>query len=156
MARQRSRTASLRDQSRSGLFADSGFWVALLLRRDALHKLAAAWQRWIETNGVPVVTTEAVLWESLNHLSPVGLRQTALELFHRCHAASDITVVPFQKSETQAAINLYGSRRDKSWSLTDCHSFVVMDDLGLEGALTADHHYEQAGYRALLLEDPPE
>jgi len=45
---------------------------------------------------------------------------------------------------------LYISRPDKDWSLTDCISFVVMKERGLTGALTADHHFEQAGFVALL------
>lgn len=39
---------------------------------------------------------------------------------------------------------------DKSWSLTDCISFVVMSDRGLTDALTGDHHFDQAGFKALL------
>ena len=41
-------------------------------------------------------------------------------------------------------------RADKEWPLTDCISFVVMPDQGLSEALTADHHFEQAGFKALL------
>jgi len=45
---------------------------------------------------------------------------------------------------------LFDSRRDKAWSLTDCISFVIMWRDGLDEALTSDHHFEQAGFRALL------
>ena len=45
---------------------------------------------------------------------------------------------------------LYRRRPDKDWSLTDCISFVVMADEGLTEALTGDHHFEQAGFTALL------
>ncbi len=31
-------------------------------------------------------------------------------------------------------------------------SFVVMEDMGIEQALTADAHFVQAGFRALMLE----
>ncbi len=41
-------------------------------------------------------------------------------------------------------------RPDKDWSLTDCISFVVMEEHGITDALTGDHHFEQAGFRALL------
>jgi predicted nucleic acid-binding protein len=47
-------------------------------------------------------------------------------------------------------IQLYDSRPDKQWSLTDCISFVVMQDRGIVEALTGDHHFEQAGFTALL------
>ena len=47
-------------------------------------------------------------------------------------------------------MDLYRSRHDKDWSLTDCISFVVMADEGLAEALTGDRHFEQAGFKALL------
>ena len=38
----------------------------------------------------------------------------------------------------------------QAWSFTDCLSFVVMQAHELRDALTADAHFEQAGFRALL------
>jgi predicted nucleic acid-binding protein len=43
-----------------------------------------------------------------------------------------------------------GHRADKDWSVTDCVSFVVMEQHGMKEALTADHHFAQAGFHALL------
>jgi uncharacterized protein len=51
-----------------------------------------------------------------------------------------------------AGLELFRSRRDKEWSLTDCMSFVVMRERGITDALTNDHHFEQAGFRILLKE----
>lgn len=48
------------------------------------------------------------------------------------------------------SIKLYASRPDKQWSLTDCISFEVMRREGITEALTGDHHFEQAGFVALL------
>ena len=45
---------------------------------------------------------------------------------------------------------LFAKRPDKEWSLTDCISFIVMQEYGLTEALTADHHFEQAGFTILL------
>ena len=47
-------------------------------------------------------------------------------------------------------VDLYSDRTDKEWSLTDCLSFIIMEDRGLTDALTADRHFIQAGFRALL------
>jgi predicted nucleic acid-binding protein len=55
------------------------------------------------------------------------------------------------KSEWQSVRReYYRARADKAWSLTDCISFVVMSEHGLSEALTADVHFEQASFRALL------
>jgi len=50
------------------------------------------------------------------------------------------------------AFELYSERPDKDWSLTDCVSFVLMKEQALDRALTADIHFVQAGFRALLRE----
>jgi predicted nucleic acid-binding protein len=59
-------------------------------------------------------------------------------------------VVGFDPKVQQAGFDLYESRLDKDWSLTDCVSFAVMTQRGLTEALTADHHFEQAGFRAVF------
>jgi hypothetical protein len=38
------------------------------------------------------------------------------------------------------------ARPDKEWSLTDCISFVAMNERNITDALTSDHHFEQAGF----------
>jgi predicted nucleic acid-binding protein len=52
------------------------------------------------------------------------------------------------------AIDFYCLHQDKDWGLTDCISFVVMKERGLIIAMTADAHFQQAGFRALMLEPP--
>ena len=58
--------------------------------------------------------------------------------------------MPASHSLFQEGVQLYNARPDKDWSLTDCISFVVMQEHGLTDALTGDHHFEQAGFTALL------
>jgi predicted nucleic acid-binding protein len=53
----------------------------------------------------------------------------------------------------ERGMELFRQRADKAWSLADCVSFVLMADQRLTDALTCDHHFVQAGFRALLLED---
>jgi predicted nucleic acid-binding protein len=61
-------------------------------------------------------------------------------------------VVAASNSNFQLGSDLYNNRPDKAWSLTDCISFVVMQEHGISEALTGDHHFEQAGFVALLAE----
>jgi hypothetical protein len=50
----------------------------------------------------------------------------------------------------ERGLDLYRSRPDKDWPLTDCISFVVMAQRGITEALTGDHHFRQAGFTPLL------
>lgn len=48
---------------------------------------------------------------------------------------------------SKGLFKLYQERLDKEWGLTDCMSFLVMKDYDLRQALTADKHFQQAGFR---------
>jgi predicted nucleic acid-binding protein len=50
----------------------------------------------------------------------------------------------------RAAVALLGDRGDKSYSLCDAVSFLLIRQHGLSEALTTDHHFEQEGFRRLL------
>jgi len=50
----------------------------------------------------------------------------------------------------EQALTLLEARPDKTYSLCDAVSFVLMKERGLLEALTTDHHFEQEGFRRLL------
>jgi len=68
----------------------------------------------------------------------------------RWRTDQSLTIVEANHELFEHGLDLFGNRPDKSWSLTDCISFVVMQAHGLTEALTADHHFEQAGFVRLL------
>jgi uncharacterized protein len=61
-----------------------------------------------------------------------------------------VEIVPMTDELYQKAFELFCNRPDKDWGLIDCISFIVMQEKGLSEALTADEHFEQAGFIALL------
>ncbi len=63
---------------------------------------------------------------------------------------TNILVVPQNERLFQEALELYLQRVDKAWSLTDCSSFLIMQEMGLTEALAHDKHFSQAGFVALL------
>ena len=129
-------------------FADTSFWIALSSKRDQYNSQAVAWHAAVMRSGSRIVTTEAVLWEWLNALADTTTRATAAEGYRRAHADQSVEVVPIDPELNAAAVDLYRSRGDKDWSLTDCISVVVMERHRLTEALTTDHHFEQAGMKA--------
>jgi hypothetical protein len=129
--------------------------MALSRKRDQYHQHAVAWNQFVIRTRSSIVTTEAVLWEWLNGFSDVSARGVAAEGYRRAHADARIEVVPFESELIDAAVQLYRTRPDKDWSLTDCLSFVVMERRHLTEALTTDGHFEQAGVRVVMLAQPP-
>jgi predicted nucleic acid-binding protein len=100
-----------------------------------------------------MLTTGPVLVEIADGLSAARHRQSALELLDAIERDDTIDIVPFSRELYERGLALYRRRPDKEWGLTDCMSFVVMDDHGITESLTADRHFTQAGFRALLRDD---
>ncbi|MFO0208043.1 MAG: type II toxin-antitoxin system VapC family toxin, partial [Betaproteobacteria bacterium] len=97
-----------------------------------------------------ILTTEMVLDELLAALSKVPLRLYAIRGVEAIRSNPNVEVVPQTSLQFESAFDNYRSISDKEWSLTDCASFVLMRERGLTEALAHDHHFEQAGFIALL------
>ena len=132
------------------VFADTGYWIALLNPRDTLHEKAKR----LATQLAPfrIVTTEMVLVEFLTYISAGGqqLRQRAAETVRSLKIDPNVEVVPQTSNQFEDALDLYASRPDQQWSLTDCASFVLMRQRYIWEALAEDHNFEQAKFAALL------
>ncbi|MBD2578527.1 PIN domain-containing protein [Oscillatoria sp. FACHB-1406] len=62
----------------------------------------------------------------------------------------DIEVVWVDESIHRAAVELLTLRQDKTYSLCDAVSFVLMRQREVSEALTTDRHFEQEGFVRLL------
>lgn len=129
------------------VFADAFFYLAILNSRDRAH--AKTYYHSIQAS-TRFVTTSLVLTEVLDGLSAARQRARAAALIRQVSNSPNTQVVTLDDDLWNRTLRLYESRGDKNWSFTDCASFVVMTDLGLDDALTGDRHFEQAGFRALL------
>jgi predicted nucleic acid-binding protein len=79
-------------------------------------------------------------------------RPAFLRLWRRLQGNPAVEIIPPDPGWFERGLELFERRPDKEWSLTDCLSFRVMTERGLNEALTGDRHFEQAGFRALLRE----
>ncbi len=127
---------------------DTQFVIALVNPRDKDHSLALRLAQ--EHRRRPLLVTDAVLLEIGNALSRVH-RSEAVEVIESFLRSDDMEVVYSTPDLFRRAFEEYRRHRDKTWSLVDCISFVVMAERGLERALTSDRHFVQAGFEALLL-----
>jgi predicted nucleic acid-binding protein len=134
------------------LFLDTSFSIGLVSPRDQIHKKAFAWSEKIENSGISVVTTRAILLEIGNALSKTAFRQVGIGLLDNLENDSNTAIISLTDKIYNEAFELFRSRPDKEWGLGDCVSFVVMRERKITAALTADEHFIQAGFRALLTE----
>ena len=129
------------------VFADTYFYVALLNRHDAQHVAAL---RWATKERPQVVTTEFVLLEVANFFKQPKDRGRFTTFVDSIRDDVASLVVPCDSTWFQKGLALFAARHDKEWSLTDCISFVVMNEYQLTEALTNDRHFSQAGFNLLL------
>jgi uncharacterized protein len=129
------------------VFADSFYFFALLNPNDYAHQRAWEFSR---TFAGEIVTTAWVLTEVGDGLSAARDRATFIRLMNHFPTDPLNNLIEPSPKLFNAGVELFRSRSDKDWSLTDCISFVVMKERGITEALTGDHHFEQAGFVALL------
>jgi predicted nucleic acid-binding protein len=130
------------------VFADTHYFIALIHDRDASHLKAVEFTKRFKGR---MVLTDWVLTELADGWAePVQNRARFQALLSELRANPKAKIIPFSSELFEAGIDQYIDRPDKEWSLTDCVSFVVMEREGLTEALTGDHHFEQAGFTALL------
>ena len=134
------------------IFLDASYAIALASQRDRHHPRAAALAAQLKTARTRLITTRAVLLEIGNALAKQRFRPAAMQLLAALETDPSIEIVALSAELYAQALHLFCERPDKEWGLTDCLSFVVMQTRGLSEALTADEHFRQVGFRALLRE----
>jgi len=132
----------------SSVFADTSFFIALVNPNDEAHSLAKAQ---IARIARKVITSEWIVCELGNALSSLANRELFVNIVKQLRNDPQFEIVQVDSEDLLHAIELFGQRRDKEWSLIDCLSFDLMSRKNLIDALTTDHHFVQAGYNALLI-----
>lgn len=136
----------------SEIFLDTAYAIALSSPHDSFHRQAVLLAEEIEANAIKLITTQAILLEIGNALADIKYQQKAALLLEALNADASVEIITLTDTLQERAFQLFRQHADKAWGLTDCISFVVTREQGLTEALTADRHFEQAGFRALLRE----
>lgn len=134
------------------VFLDASYAIALASPKDVHHDKAVMLAQQLEKDGTQLVTTVGVVLEIGNALSRLRYRKAAVALLSAIESDPKIEKVPASEELCEQAFDLFKRRTDKKWGMTDCLSFILMTEREMTAALTADDHFRQAGFRALLLE----
>jgi predicted nucleic acid-binding protein len=137
---------------RRTVLLDTSFVLALENKDDTHHERAKALDRELQEENATLLLHWGVLLEIADGYARVDRRARGLQLLAKFEGEQGYRIAPITEVLLQVALDLYRARRDKDWGLTDCISFVLMKQEGIAEALTADAHFRQAGFTALLLE----
>jgi predicted nucleic acid-binding protein len=136
--------------AKAEVFLDTGYAIALSSINDHHHQKAVLLAEQLEADGTKLVTTRAVILEIGNALSKRRYRQAAVALLESLERDPSVEIISLSEQLYNGGFGVFAQRPDKEWGITDCISFVVMRERGIQEALTTDQDFEQAGFTALL------
>jgi predicted nucleic acid-binding protein len=131
------------------IFLDTSFIIALELVDEQYHQIAInCWQGLIQSSP-KFVTSSYVFDEIVTFLNSRNRHDKAVEVGNRLINSSIIDIVQVDECLFFEGWEYFKQHNDKSYSLTDCISFLVMNRLNIQLVLTFDKHFSQAGYQKL-------
>ncbi|MCX5964799.1 MAG: VapC toxin family PIN domain ribonuclease [Cyanobacteria bacterium] len=144
----------------NSLFIDTSGWASIIVPTEQHHTIATHHFRQAILTQQPILTSNYIITELVALLqSPLRLPRSAIfsqvDIIRNNTLVQHISMTP---DLDKAAWELCKKRPDKPWSLVDCSSFVIMQQLNIQTALTTvgnasplvNRHFEQAGFIRLL------
>lgn len=117
--------------------------MALFAQNDRNYQTANNFFKYLNQ---PLLTTNFIVNEAIT-LTRCKLSHTlAVEIAHKLYAERIARLFRITPEEEKAALKLFEKYADKTFSFTDCTSFVVMQNLGITQAFTFDKHFQQMGF----------
>jgi uncharacterized protein len=132
----------------SHIFLDASFWIAYRNERQNCHREAKRILAETFRHRIKFVTTLPVLCEIHAHFSRAPEKKRVILQDFENNPLVQIEEVTH--ADQQLAFKLLRQQTDKSYSLCDAVSFVVMQRLGLKQALAFDEHFRQVGEFEIL------
>ena len=132
------------------VFADANGWIALNNKRDQLHDTAVRVNQDLLSKGWRYITTNFVLDESYTGLLTNVGHFAAVNFGEKIRSSKVVQIIHITEEIEGQAWELFKRYSDKTYSFTDCTSFIAMQQFGLNEAFTSDHHFEQMRFTILL------
>lgn len=125
---------------------DTGAWFAYVNASDPDHarvrKFFDHYQGRLVTSSYVFDETVTLTQARLGHARALAVGGTLLD-------AAVVEWVHVGPADEKAAWDLFVKRPDKSYSFTDCTSFVLMRRRKIAKAVTLDEHFRQEGFALL-------
>jgi len=128
------------------VFVDTSYLLALELAKDQNHPAAA--QHWQQTlRALPqLVSTSYVFDETVTFFNRCGYHAKAVQVGNRLLHSPSVQFIHVDEALFYEGWAYFQKHQDKSYSLTDCISFIVMQQQNIGVAFAFDRHFVQAGF----------
>jgi uncharacterized protein len=131
------------------LLLDTSYLIALEASDDQNHTAALFhWQNLLKSLP-PLVTTSYVFDEVVTFFNNRGYHTKAVEIGSNLMQSPSIEIIHVDEALFYEGWQYLQKHTDKTYSLTDCISFVTMKQRRIKTALTFDRHFVQAGLEKL-------
>jgi len=131
-------------------FAVTQGWTALSNKKDQFHQRALATKNRLISQHTKFITSNFVLDETYTLLLTRIGHVAAVEFGEMIRHTPSVDVIHVTESIEEKAWQTFKRYSDKTFSFTDCTSFIIMQQLGITDAFTNDHNFEQMGFILLL------
>ncbi|QKQ72310.1 type II toxin-antitoxin system VapC family toxin [Nostoc sp. TCL240-02] len=128
-------------------FLDTSYILALEIKNEDAHqKVLQNWATLIKSKPV-LMTTTYVFDEVVTFFNSRNPHYKAVEVGNRLLESPDIELIEIERTLFNQGWEYFQKHKDKSYSFTDCLSFIIMQQREIVIALTLDNHFYQAGFQ---------
>jgi predicted nucleic acid-binding protein len=132
--------------TRERVFVDTGAWFAYINASDPDYQRV---RQFLDQYPGRLVTSIYVFDETVTLTQARLGHRRALTVGRTLLDPTIVEMIHATPSDEKAAWGLFEKRPDKSYSFTDCTSFVVMRRQKIGKAVTLDSHFSQEGFQVV-------
>jgi len=132
------------------IFVDTSAFYALEDKSDRNNQDARVFENELIAGNlglVQLITSNYVFDELITLVRRNLSHKKAVEMGERINASKVLKIERISPEIEAKAWNIFKSHSDKEFSYTDCTSFALMEQKGIDYAFAFDRHFEQRGYR---------
>lgn len=134
---------------KEGVFIDTGFWIALFDSRDTNHVLAKKCLKPLLRN-YRLYLSDFIVFETITYLNcSIGRHDLAMRFLAKIEEPI-LTALVIDEIIKVQALEWFKKYSDKGLSITDCTSFVLMQQKGIRQYAGFDIHFQQMGFISAL------
>ena len=134
---------------KEAIIVDTGYWIALFDSRDTNHAVAKRNSK-ILLQSYRLYLTDFIIFETITYLNcSIGRHDLALRFLEKVKESA-LIIIPVDEGVKREALELFKKYSDKTLSVTDCTSFVIMKEKGVQKYAGFDDHFKQMGYTYVL------